>query len=257
MKRPPVPPPTLRLPRARRSPLAAAGSLVGHVILLLLVFGVARAGQPLVQQDGEDYLSPDGGGGGGGGGQQVALLALPAPEVPEAKPVPVVERTEVPQPVVTPPPVEMPTEIPPLTLEDPPAPLDTIPRTADSAATGGGPGTGGGVGTGAGTGTGPGVGPGSGPGSGGGTGGLARPPEPRQMILPPFDYPRTMRGRTIAVTFFVEDDGRVARVTFAPEVPDRGFAKKLEDVMRAYRFRPARSAEGGPIPGTTTVSVTF
>jgi TonB family protein len=66
-----------------------------------------------------------------------------------------------------------------------------------------------------------------------------------------------MRGRTIAVTFWVNTDGTVERVTVEPEIGDRGFERKLIAVMRNYRFRPARSAEGTPIPGTTTISVTF
>jgi len=52
-------------------------------------------------------------------------------------------------------------------------------------------------------------------------------------------------------------DGRVDNVVFAEELPDRGYAKKLEQVLRAYRFRPARSAEGLPVPGHTTVSISF
>lgn len=83
------------------------------------------------------------------------------------------------------------------------------------------------------------------------------PPEPRQVILPPLDYPRSMRGRTVAVTFWVRVDGRVERVELAPEIDDRGFAKKFVEVMRNYRFRPARSADGVAVAGTTTVSVTF
>ena len=84
-----------------------------------------------------------------------------------------------------------------------------------------------------------------------------RDPEPRQLILIPFDYPPSMRGLTIQVTFFVLADGQVDRVLFSEDIPDRGYAKRLETVMRAYRFRPARSAAGQPVPGHTTVSVTF
>jgi TonB family protein len=69
--------------------------------------------------------------------------------------------------------------------------------------------------------------------------------------------PKELRGLTIAVTFMVRADGRVADVTFAPEPADRGFGRKLEEVMRNYRFRPARSADGLPVAGTTTISLTF
>ena len=77
------------------------------------------------------------------------------------------------------------------------------------------------------------------------------------MILPPLDYPKSLRGKTVAVTFWVGTDGRVERVATEPEISDGGFAKKFDDVMKNYRFRPARSPEGTIIAGTTTVSITF
>jgi TonB family protein len=71
------------------------------------------------------------------------------------------------------------------------------------------------------------------------------------------DYPKNLRGKTFAVTFWVGTDGRVEAVSVAPEITDGGFAKKFADVMKNYRFRPARSPEGTIIAGTTTVSITF
>lgn len=82
------------------------------------------------------------------------------------------------------------------------------------------------------------------------------PPEPRQLIIPP-EFPRSMRGLEIAVIFEVTDDGRVLRVAFDPAVPDRGYARRLEAVMRDYRFRPARDETGRPVPGTARVVLTF
>jgi hypothetical protein len=84
-----------------------------------------------------------------------------------------------------------------------------------------------------------------------------RDPEPRQQILPPFDYPRSLRGQSIVVTFFVTEAGRVDRVVLTPEISDRGYSRKLEDVMRAYRFHPARSSAGVAVPGKYTQIVTF
>jgi len=49
----------------------------------------------------------------------------------------------------------------------------------------------------------------------------------------------------------------VERVVFIPDLPDRAYAKKLEDAMRAYRFRPARDADGQAIPGIAIVKVSF
>jgi TonB family protein len=83
------------------------------------------------------------------------------------------------------------------------------------------------------------------------------PPEPRQLILPPLDYPKAMRGRSVAVTFWVNVDGRVDRTELDRPLDDRGFQKKFVEVMRNYRFRPARGPDGLPVPGVTTVTVTF
>ena len=82
-------------------------------------------------------------------------------------------------------------------------------------------------------------------------------PEPRQLVLPPADYPKDMRGRQVEVTFYVTADGRVDRIDVAPEIRDGGFARRFAEAMRNYRFRPARSAGGAPVPGTTTVTVFF
>ncbi len=226
-------------------------ALIIHLILALIVVESTRN---------DSWWEPpmsEGGGpldrvAGGGGGREVTMVALPeARRTPD--PVP-----KVPPPPPVPVPVVTPTEVPPPV---PAPPVDTLPRTPGGAVTTGDAGRGGG---GSGTGTGPGSGPGSGPGTGGpgtvpadSSRTAARDPEPRQLILIPFDYPPSMRGHTIQVTFFVLADGRVDRVLFSEDIPDRGYAKRLETVMRAYRFRPARSAAGQPVPGHTTVSVTF
>jgi hypothetical protein len=66
-----------------------------------------------------------------------------------------------------------------------------------------------------------------------------------------------MRGQTVDVNFFVLADGRVERVIFIPEIADRSYARKLEEAMRAYRFRPARDAAGHAIAGIAIVRLTF
>ena len=71
------------------------------------------------------------------------------------------------------------------------------------------------------------------------------------------DYPKSLRGKTVAVTFWVGTDGRVERIETVPAISDGGFAKKFADVMKNYRFRPAKSPEGTIIAGTTTVTITF
>lgn len=246
---PPLPPPRLQLPEPRRHRLGVWISLIAHLVVLLSVVELTRDATFWKPSD------PEGSGGrraeGGGGGSRVQLIQLPSPPAPPPAPLPRVA-----------PPVRMPTTIPAPEITAPPQPVDTMPRPAPSAEPGG---AGGGSGGGSGGGAGPGSGPGSGPGNAGGGGGApadsgrggARPPEPRQLILPPFDYPRSMRGQSIDVTFHVLADGRVDHVVFVPEIPDRSYAKKLEDAMRAYRFRPARSADGQAVPGIAIVKVSF
>ena len=252
---PPLPPPAVRMPEGRRSRIGVWASLILHVVVILLLVVITRGAnwwEPLPL----DGTGLDQAGGGGGAGRQITMIPL----APAAAAVRVVRETPtVVPPPVPPAPVITPDVIPPPQPAPPPA--DTIAKPAAGAAT---TGSGGGTGGGSGTGTGPGAGPGTGSGTGGtgtGPGDTLRtagtPPEPRQVILPPFDYPKAMRGRTIQVTFFVLADGRVDHVVFGEDLPDRGYAKKLEDTMRAYRFRPARSPQGVPIPGHTTVSISF
>lgn len=199
-----------------------------------------------------------GGGGGGHYGTTMQYVALAPPAVPAALQVaPVVPPPPV--PVATPEPVapvpESPPVPPPDTLRAAAAGTATDSGAAAGRAAGSGPGSGGGTGGGQGTGTGTGVGGGRGPGSGG-EGNGARPPEPRQLIIPP-EFPRSMRGARIEVTFWVAESGRVQRVTFLPEVPDRGYRRRLEEVLLDYRFRPARDEAGRAVPGTTRVTLTF
>ncbi len=249
-----LPPIGLGLPAARRSPLAAVVALLLHVGLLALLIRVAPL-RNLDYQASQGQRSPTSGGGGGGGG--IRMIALPA----------LAAAVRTPQTTVAPP-VAPPVRVPEPVIETPDpvvAPLpDTLPsRSTASPASGSGTGTG--TGSGSGTGTGSGSGSGSGDGSGkgagrgpgGGDGGTARPPEPRQLILPPTDIPKVLRGATISVTFLVGPEGRVEDVRFSPEPEDRGFARQLEEVMRSYRFRPARGPDGLPVAGTVTVDLTF
>lgn len=76
-------------------------------------------------------------------------------------------------------------------------------------------------------------------------------------MLPPADYPKDLRGRQVEVTFYVTADGQVEHIAVAPEIRDGGFARRFAEAMRNYRFRPARSPAGAPVPGTTTVTVFF
>lgn len=235
----------------RRSPLAAALSLLLHLTLIALLIRVGMEKADLRGNPISDLLQQAGGGGGGGqGGTEYVMLAPPPPPPPEPRP------ETVPVPVVTPevvPPVEQ-TQLKPVFQ----APPDTLPPGGLSAGSGGG--SGGGQGTGQGPGTGSGVGPGSGGGSGGGVGGGGRrgsPPVTKFMMVPPLDgVPKSLRGKTIELTFEIDATGRVTSLDYPP-LPDRGYARKFDEVMRSYTFTPARDADGRAVAGVLTVTVTF
>ena len=74
----------------------------------------------------------------------------------------------------------------------------------------------------------------------------------------PFDNPpKELRGISLNVTFWVQIDGNVERYTVEPEIRDRDYAKKFDEVMRAFRFTPAQAPDGTRVPGTTRISFTL
>jgi outer membrane biosynthesis protein TonB len=202
-------------------------------------------------------------GGGGGGGNRVAYITLPSSPRPAPEPPTPVTPPETP-PEVVPPQVTEP-EVPQVA---PPEPVDTLPTVAaaDTAPASGatveraGPGAGGGSGDGVGGGAGRGIGPDSGEGSGpgrGGEGGVVRPPELRDLAFPFENPPKELRGASLDVTFWVRMDGRVERYQVEPEISDRDYARKFDEVIRAFRFTPARAPDGTRIAGTTRVTFTL
>jgi TonB family protein len=241
------PAPALALPKPRRSPGAALLSFLLHVAIVLLV--LAPWGRELVEALSLGRLNAAAGGGGGGGNRE-AYISLPANKPPAAAvtPAPAVTTTPpVVEPAPVPEPVAAPTPDTQVVASGANQGNDTVP--------GSGPGAGGGTGGGTGGGNGPGTGTGTGPGNGGGEGGQARPPELRQLIALPADRPKDLRGTSVRVTFWVDSDGKVNRVNLEPEIHDRGFSNRLLEVMRNYRFRPARGPDGSAVPGTYTITL--
>jgi hypothetical protein len=186
---------------------------------------------------------------GRGGGNRVAYITLPS--LPE--PAPTVAKA--------PPPVRTPKAVA-VALPDP---VPTAPPAAEVADTGpakpgaaavGSSAPGNGVGPPAGGAGGAGQGQGSGADSGSG-GGRAQPPEPRDMAFPFDNPPKELRGASLSVTFWVRMDGRVERYEVVPEIKDRDYARKFDEVMRAFRFTPARAPDGTRVAGTTKISFTL
>lgn len=251
--------PRLRLrlpPPSRRRAWALPLSLAVHALLIALVASSVRRDWNRTPVEGPIAITLPSVGGGGGGSREAYITAPSEAASPPVRPPPpqrpVVAPPVVVPPVVTPPPAAVPP------VESPDTEPTLAAATPDSGVGGppggGGPGAGPGTGGGAGGGIGQGTGAGAGPGHGEGRG---QPPEPRQLVIPPSDFPKELRGRRIEVTFFVASDGRVEDVRVVPPITNGGFARKFDETMRNYRFRPARSPAGAPIAGSTTITVSF
>ena len=234
--------------REERSRTAIAVSAVLHLALILFAIRLTgKVVQATHSPIGDAFQLALGGGGGGGKGG-ASFVAVPPPAVATQ----VVPPQETPVPAIVPPPVAV--------VESPTVFRDSSAVTSPLAAAGSGGGSGGGVGTGTGPGTGSGVGPGSGGGTGGGAGAGGRGgtrPVSRQMIIPPLDPPKSLRGKSIEVTFDVDADGRVSDVRVEPPITDRGFAKKFDEIMRNYRFFPARDSLGKAVAQPYVVTFTY
>ena len=230
----PAPPP-LRLPRPVWRPGGFITSLVLHAVILLLVF---RYGVEMVLGGGDDRLGPRGGGGGAGGA--VHLVDLPAAAAPA--PAAPVQQPQVHTPPPQPDPVAT---LPPRTLQ--PLSMTVAPVVAPigNGTAGQGPGTGGGTGSGAG----PGVGSDSGPGRGG-NGGYISQPYARTVLLPP----KCVRG-DFTLTFWVEADGSVSRMSVEPQVKDGDCRREVLDRMKGFQFLPARTRDGQPVPSMYRVTM--
>lgn len=255
--RTPEHPPTLFLPGTRRRYGSLVISVLVHAAILAVVVLQGERLWRRTLPPGTPSLFQFGGG--GGGGNRVAYITLPSPPSTEA---PVMPRA-VPPPVPAPPVVETPI-VPPAPTEPVAQPVDTMPPVATSpgpaetAGGGAGPGVGGGTGGGTGGGIGPGAGGGTGEGVGtGGGGGTVRPPELRDLAFPFDNPPKELRGASLHVTFWVRTDGRVDHYEVEPAIADRDYARKFDEVIRAFRFTPARMPDGTRVAATTTVTFTL
>ncbi len=245
------------MPHGSRRYGGLAASLVLHALLIVLLVFQGERLWSRTPAAGDPTLAP-GATAGGGGGRRVAYITLPSIPRVESPPkfavtVPVPPQKAVPTPQTEPTPVER--------LIPEPADTAAVAVAGDTAArtdnpTGPGEAEGAGSGNTAGIGGGAGAGGGTGPGGGGG-GGTLRPPEPRDMAFPFDAPPKELRGVSLSVTFWVRADGRVERYLVEPEIKDRNYAKKFDEVMRAFRFTPALAPNGTHVAGTTRISFTL
>lgn len=261
--RPPIGIPTTGEPRAQ----ATAAALALHVLVILLVLlpTIIVSNQLL------DYVQQGAGGpgpaGGGGGGNQsfpgrikyfperVDFLKLETPAVPVPKKEEVVKPKEAIKPP-TPPPVP-----------DPPKPATTDSAAAAAARTdstsalvgagrgtgndgtnGNGPGRGGGEGSGIGTGRGSGTGPGTGGGDG-----TVYPPTVVALPILPLPIPAKVRPYKMIAQFEVDSVGNATLLGFN-ESRDRGYNRRIREMLLEIRFRPAVTMNGRPVKAIAVVT---
>ena len=246
-------PPSLRLPHSR----ARLGGLAVSVIVHTLLIGLLVAhGEQLWSRTlalGDPALKNGGRSAGGGGGNRVAYITLPSLPEPVAAAPRVPPPVPAPRRVVSPVPQPVPDKAAPVEpvdtatvatepgvpagereLERPPAdragaPVDRVRAKGREQ--------------------------GPTPVPGGEADGPA--PEPRDMAFPFDNPPKELRGVSLSVTFWVRVDGRVERYQVVPEIKDRDYAKKFDEVMRAFRFTPARAPDGTRVAGTAKISFTL
>ncbi len=66
------------------------------------------------------------------------------------------------------------------------------------------------------------------------------------MFIPPLPVPSSVRGFHVIAEFDVDERGRVLSMTFT-ETADRGYNRRLAEVLRSFRFRPGTRVDGTPI----------
>lgn len=216
------------------------GVHLGILILMLAPLGLTA--EIHLREQGAGGPGPAGGGGGGNRGthgftaellRYVRLAPPPAPASPAI---------EVPPPL--PPEAELTPTLPQI---EPPKIAELTPAAGIGGGTGAhiaggmGPGSGGGVGSGVGTGT----GSATGPGTGGGTQ-ANYPPTAIEMFIPPLPVPAAARGFHLIAEFDVDETGKVRGLEFTP-TRDRGYNRRLREVLEGFRFRPGTRADGTPI----------
>ena len=221
------------------------------LIVLLIVAPFAFMKELALIEQGAGGEGPAGGGGGGtrgtGSTRHEALRYVTV--APAA--------TATPAPAVVPPPEQPKVDVPLPQLPElePPKVSQLLPLTGvgggtgTDGSTGTGPGSGGGVGTGVGTGT----GSATGPGTGGGRQ-ANHPPTPTEMFIPPMPVPRSARGMHIVAQFDVDETGRVRGIEFT-RTPDRGYNRRLQEVLEGYRFRPGTGPDGRPVRMTYQMEI--
>lgn len=238
--------------------MGVAASIAVHALALLLIIMPFFADEIVsAVTTGAGGPGPAGGGGGGNrgsGGSREAITKEERLRYVRVDPTPIVTPSVLP-PVPEPPKEEKPPE-PTIDIktELPKEKMDLALATGVGGGTGNdgsagaGPGSGGGVGSGVGTGRGTGTGPGTGGGEG-----TIYPPQPIQVLLPPFPAPEKIKPYYLTVTFEIDVRGNVIGTPRFNPSKDAGYNRQVLATLRNFRFRPATKWDGTPVRASVTL----
>jgi hypothetical protein len=61
----------------------------------------------------------------------------------------------------------------------------------------------------------------------------------------------------VEVKFMISAEGVVTDVEVHPAIRNKDYAKRFDESMRAYRFKPARDESGKAVAGVYLITITF
>lgn len=103
-----------------------------------------------------------------------------------------------------------------------------------------------------GTGIGTGVGSATGAGTGGG-GEEIFPPTVTNLAILPIPVPSRVRPYRLVAHFEVDERGNARLISFNPS-RDRGYNRKIREMLAEVRFRPATRADGTAVKDTAVIT---
>ena len=82
------------------------------------------------------------------------------------------------------------------------------------------------------------------------------PPTAMEIFIPPIPVPKSVVGFHLVAEFDVDETGKVRSFTFNP-TPDAPYNRKIEEVLRSYRFKPGVTPDGKPVRTKARVKYDF
>jgi hypothetical protein len=82
------------------------------------------------------------------------------------------------------------------------------------------------------------------------------PPAPIAFFIPPLPMPDKVRGFHMVAEFDVDETGKVLTYHFSP-TKDGGYNKRVDEVLKSFRFRPGTKPDGTPIRMIAQITYDF